>query len=246
MKFGLIGYPLTHSFSQAYFTAKFHELGLTGWSYSHFPLADIDEVPQLLRQDFSGFNVTVPYKEIIIPFLDELDQEAKEIGAVNTLAMMEDHTWKGYNTDASGFKMALLNWFGENSLPHKALVLGTGGASKAVNYVLQQLGITVSLVSRGFHGRYTYAELDRHVIMEHELIINTTPVGMYPAVEQAPLLPYGAITPHHWLFDLIYNPANTLFLTRGAQSGAMTKNGLEMLHLQADHAFAIWKTYGKF
>lgn len=246
MKFGLIGYPLSHSFSQEYFTKKFHSLGLNDFSYDLLPLTDISEVVPLFHQDFTGFNVTIPYKEKIIPYLDELDPVSEAIKAVNTIAKTESGKWKGFNTDASGFEESLLQWLDGTPLPQKALVLGTGGASKAVRYILQRLGIEVSLVSRGFHAQYTYAELNNNVIKNHLLIINTTPVGMYPHMDQFPAIPYAALTPDHWLYDLIYNPGNTLFLARGEQAGAMTKNGLEMLHLQADHAWAIWKSYGKF
>jgi shikimate dehydrogenase len=159
---------------------------------------------------------------------------------------MGHHSWNGFNTDATGFKESLVRWLGSNEYPSRALVLGAGGASKAVVYVLHQLGIEVSIVSRRFIGKYTYAELSRQIIEYHQLIINTTPVGMHPHADQLPQIPYAALTPDHWLYDLIYNPGNTLFLTRGEQAGAMTKNGLEMLHLQADHAWAIWKNYGKF
>ncbi|HEX5111815.1 MAG TPA: shikimate dehydrogenase [Saprospiraceae bacterium] len=246
MKFGLIGYPLSHSFSQEYFTKKFQSLGLEDFSYQLLPLVDINEVVPLLQQDFIGFNVTIPYKEKIIPFLDELDPVSEAIGAVNTVVKTDLGRWKGYNTDASGFEESLLQWLGSSELPEKALVLGTGGASKAVRYVLQRQGVEVSLVSRSFHAQYTYGSLDRNVIKNHLLIINTTPVGMYPHADQSPSIPYAALTPDHWLYDLIYNPGNTLFLARGEQAGAMTKNGLEMLRLQADHAWAIWKLYGKF
>ncbi|HJW30488.1 MAG TPA: shikimate dehydrogenase, partial [Saprospiraceae bacterium] len=215
-------------------------------SYDNYPIADILEVRPLLMQDVLGFNVTIPYKTQIIPFLDELDEEARQIGAVNTIVKVGDYRWKGYNTDASGFRDSLLNWFGGKSLPAKALVLGTGGASKAISYALDQLGTSADLVSRHFHGRYTYAELDLEVIETYKLIINTTPVGMHPHEDQFPLIPYQFLTADHWLYDLIYNPVNTLFLRRGSQAGAMTKNGLEMLHLQAEQAWSIWKTYGQF
>jgi shikimate dehydrogenase len=246
MKFGLIGYPLTHSFSKEYFTSKFQTLGLEDFSYDNFPLTAIEEVIPLLQQDFMGFNVTIPYKEQILKFLHDSDPAVTSIGAANTLVHIGDHKWKAYNTDASGFQESLLKWFGSESFPAKALVLGTGGASKAVVYTLQQLGIEVSLVSSHFKGLYTYAELNRQVIEDHLLIINTTPVGQYPHIEQCPAIPFAALTPDHWLFDLVYNPGNTLFLTRGEQAGARIKNGLEMLHLQADHAWSIWKSYGKF
>ncbi len=246
MKFGLIGYPLTHSFSKGYFEDKFKSLGLEGFSYENFPLTDIEEIGSLLHQDFLGFNVTIPYKQQVMQYLQAIDPDATAIGAVNTMVKDDDKTWKGFNTDFTGFKASLLLWFGSVSLPDRALVLGTGGASKAVVYALKQLEIGVSLVSRGFHGKYTYAELNRQIIEDHHLIINTTPVGMFPNIDQLPPIPYAALTPDHWLYDLVYNPGNTLFLTRGEQAGAMIKNGLDMLHLQADHAWAIWKSYGKF
>jgi shikimate dehydrogenase len=247
MKFGLIGYPLSHSFSQEYFTQKFQSLGLDDFSYQLLPLVDINEVVPLLQQDFTGFNVTIPYKKKILPYLDELDPVAEAIGAVNTIAKTESGSWKGFNTDASGFEASLLQWFDGAPFPEKALVLGTGGASRAIRYILLHLGIEISLVSRDHHAaQYTYASLDKNVIQNHLLIINTTPVGMYPNVDQFPAIPYTALTPEHWLYDLIYNPGNTVFLARGEQAGAMTKNGLEMLHLQADHAWAIWKSHGKF
>jgi shikimate dehydrogenase len=246
MKFGLIGYPLSHSFSKEYFTDKFHSLGLEGFSYDNFPLANIEEVASLLQQDFLGFNVTIPYKEQIIPYLEALDSAAQTIGAVNTLVKTGHHSWKGFNTDAIGFKESLVNWLGSHSFPDRALVLGTGGASKAIAFVLHQLGIEVSLVSSHFKGKFTYSELSPEIIDDHKLIINTTPLGMFPRLDQCPEIPYAAVTPDHWLYDLIYNPVNTLFLTRGEQAGARIKNGLEMLRLQADHAWAIWKMYGKF
>jgi len=246
MKFGLIGYPLTHSFSKEYFETKFQTLGLQGFTYDNFPLAAIEDVTPLLEQDFLGFNVTIPYKEQILQFLSESDPAVASIGAANTLVNTGDHSWKGYNTDATGFQESLLGWFGSEKFPDAALVLGTGGASKAVVYVLKQLGIEVSLVSRHFKGKYSYAELNRQVMEDHLLIINTTPVGQFPHIDQCPEIPFAALTQEHWLFDLIYNPGNSLFLTRGEQAGARIKNGLEMLRLQADHAWAIWKSYGKF
>ena len=246
MKFGLIGYPLTHSFSKDYFATKFQSLGLQDFTYDNFPLTSIEEVTPLLHQDFLGFNVTIPYKEQILQFLNESDPIVSAIGAANTLVNTGNDSWKGYNTDVTGFQESLLRWFGSEKFPNAALVLGTGGASKAVVYVLKQLGIEVSLVSGHFKGNYTYADLSRQVIGDHLLIINTTPMGQFPHIDQSPGIPYAALTQDHWLFDLIYNPGNSLFLTRGEQAGARIKNGLEMLRLQADHAWAIWKSYGKF
>ena len=246
MKFGLIGYPLHHSYSKQYFSDKFHFLQLHDFTYENFAIANIEEVLPILHDGYSGLNVTIPYKEKIISFINDIDPVAFNIGAVNCLARSGQHSWKGFNTDASAFQYTLQDWFAGKPYPGKALVLGTGGASKAVCFILQQLGIEVSLVSRHFHGQLHYSELNRRVIEEHLLIINTTPVGMFPHQDQMPDIPYSALTQDHYLYDLIYNPVNTVFLARGEQAGANTKNGLEMLRLQAEHAWAIWKSYGKF
>ena len=246
MKFGLIGYPLTHSYSKQYFTDKFQFLQLPGFSYENFALTDVEDVLPLIHDGYTGFNVTIPYKEKILGFINDIDKEAFLIGAVNCLARTGPNSWKGYNTDASAFHQTIKEWFVDTSLPSKALVLGTGGASKAISFVLRQLGIKVSLVSHHLKGDFDYVELNRHIILDHQLIVNTTPVGMFPHQDQAPDIPYAALTSQHYLYDLIYNPVNTVFLTRGEQAGANTKNGLEMLRLQAEHAWAIWKSYGKF
>ena len=246
MKFGLIGFPLGHSYSQPYFTKRFEEAGLHDFRYDNYELKAIDEVRPLMRSDLFGFNVTIPYKTAIISFLNEVDRKAFELQAVNTMVRTGVYSWKGFNTDVTGFRQSLIEWVGENALPASALVLGTGGASKAVHYVLRSLGVRVSLVSRKGDADFTYASLDQTIIEAHKLIVNTTPLGMTPHTEGLPDLPYEFLTAGHYLYDLIYNPANTLFLTRGQQAGARTKNGLDMLRLQADHAWAIWKTYGKF
>lgn len=246
MKFGLIGNPLGHSFSKAYFTAKFQDLGLTGFTYDNYPLPNIDDVFPLLHSEIAGLNVTLPYKKDIIHYLHEIDREAFQIGAVNTLARTGDYSWKGFNTDASAFRETLLEWIGVHPLPSKALVLGTGGAAKAVSYALLTSGIEAAMVSREGNGDYVYSQLTKDVMLAHLLVINTTPLGMEPDVTSCPPIPFEYITSHHWCYDLVYNPANTLFLARGKQSGARTKNGLDMLHLQAEHAWSIWKLYGKF
>ncbi len=246
MKFGLIGYPLGHSFSKAYFTEKFESLGLADFSYDNFPLPDIQEVVSLLQSDVFGLNVTLPYKKTIISYLNEIDKEALEIGAVNTLVRLNAGSWKGYNTDASAFRETLEEWIGNHSLPSRALVLGSGGASKAVCYALNSLGIQPSIVSISGKGEYTYGQLTPEVMYSHRLIVNTTPLGMEPNGRSCPSVPFEQITSQHWLYDLVYNPVNTLFLTRGKASGARIKNGLSMLHLQAEHAWSIWKMYGKF
>lgn len=246
MKFGLIGYPLGHSFSKAYFKEKFEKLGLEDFEYDNFPLSDLGDVIPLLHKDVIGFNVTLPYKEAIITYLNEIDREAFEIGAVNTLVRTGTNSWKGYNTDASAFRETLVEWIGNHPIPSNALVLGLGGASRAVFHALNDLGIKPSIVSRSENGDYTYSQLTPEIIAAHLLIINTTPLGMEPDIMTSPAIPYEQITSQHWLYDLVYNPSNTLFLTHGKQSGARTKNGLDMLHLQAEHAWSIWKLYGKF
>ena len=237
--FGLIGHPLSHSFSKSYFTNKFHEEGIHA-SYDNFDLADIAEFPSLLTEHrgLIGLNVTIPYKEAIIPYLDGLSTAAQEIGAVNTIQFIDGQLF-GHNTDYFGFAHS----FAPLLLPgdSNALVLGTGGSSKAVTYVLGKLGLHYSLVSRSpGSGDLTYAEINEQVLSEYSVIINTTPVGMFPNINQAPPLPYQFITLQHLLFDLIYNPSETLFLQKGREAGARTKNGLEMLEIQAEEAWAIW------
>jgi shikimate dehydrogenase len=238
--FSLIGYPLSHSFSKEYFTEKFKKEGIIDSSYELYPLAHITQFPELLatQPELVGLNVTIPYKEAVIPFLDELEEEAKSIGAVNTITIRNGKT-KGYNTDAYGFEMS----FKKHLQPHhqKALVLGTGGASKAVLYVLRKLNIPFLLVSRNTAvDRISYGDITPELLSEYSIIINTSPLGMYPATEACPALPYSALSPDHYLYDLIYNPSVTTFLQKGKEAGATTVNGLEMLHLQAEKAWEIW------
>jgi shikimate dehydrogenase len=249
MKFGLIGYQIGHSKSPAYFNKKFSDLGLQDFSYALYEIHRPEDLPDLLKQtDVTGFNVTIPYKTAIMQFLDEIDGDAEEIGAVNTLVRIGPGSWKGYNTDTSGFQIALMDWYqaDEVELPEQALVLGTGGAAKAVAFALRQLNISRAFVSRQEGFDFTWDTLTPEIIQSYSLIINTTPLGMFPAVDGFPPVPYEALTSKHRLFDLIANPLNTLFLTRGKQMGAKTLHGLEMLHLQADHAWEIWKKYGRF
>jgi len=246
MKFGLVGYPLTHSFSKQYFESKFQTLGLKDFSYDNFPIEKIEDILPILQSDISGLNITIPYKTSAIDFLNEIDDTALKIGAVNTLVRTGKYSWKGFNTDEAGFKKSLQNWMKGYPVPGKALILGTGGAALAIHYALNVLGIQSSFVSRGPGGDFSYENLTNELIHEHLLIINATPVGMEPNREGCPAIPYDALTNNHWLFDVVYNPANTLFLTRGEQMGAHTKNGLDMLHLQAEQAWFIWKSYGKF
>ena len=235
-RYALIGHPLGHSFSKAYFTKKFEREGIDG-CYENFDLADIEQLPSLLQQhpDLRGFNVTIPYKEVILPYLDKVDSVALEVGAVNTVKVLTDGKLIGYNTDVLGINSSLLT-------PHSSLILGTGGASKAVQYVLRKSNIPYKTVSRYKEkGDLTYQDLTPEIIQSHLLIINATPVGMAPNINEAPHLPYDAITPDHTLFDLIYNPEETLFLKYGREHGATTINGLTMLHAQAEASWEIWK-----
>ncbi|MEO5905975.1 MAG: shikimate dehydrogenase [Saprospiraceae bacterium] len=246
MKFGLIGYPLGHSFSKPYFESKFQQEGYSGFTYDNFPVDKADRLGDTLRTDVIGFNITIPYKSAIISFLNDIDSTAWAIGAVNTIARTGENSWKGFNTDWLGFRDSIKNWIGDEAMPRKALILGTGGAAKAIRFALSTLGISSALVSTHGKGDYTYMGLTKALIRDHLLIINTTPLGMLPETEVAPAIPYDALTKDHWLFDVIYNPANTLFLAHGKQMGAQTLNGLDMLHRQAEHAWMIWKAYGKF
>ena len=230
-QFGLIGYPLSHSFSKGYFTEKFLKEGIDDCHYDIFPLESIEDFVDLCEQhkNLAGLNVTIPYKEKIIPFLDELNNEAAAIGAVNTIKFINGKKI-GYNSDCYGFEMSLkplLKPYHTN-----ALILGTGGASKAVEYVLKKLGISFQYVSRNKSANtINYDELDELIIHHSKLIINSTPLGMYPNIENSPDISYDFI---------IYNPEETQFLKEGKQRGAQTKNGLEMLYLQAEKSWEIW------
>jgi shikimate dehydrogenase len=240
-KYGLIGYPLSHSFSQKYFTEKFQREGITGCVYENFPLASIDEFAALMQQqpDLNGLNVTIPYKEKVIPFLTAQSEVVQTIGACNCIKI-ENGRLTGHNTDVVGFEESLKPLL----QPHhkKALVLGTGGAAKAVHYVLNKLGIAFLEVSRtpATERQIAYQQIDAAVIREHEVIINTSPLGMYPNINECPPLPYEALMPKHYLFDLVYNPAKTLFLQKGEEQGAAIKNGHDMLIIQAEESWRIW------
>jgi shikimate dehydrogenase len=237
---GLIGYPLSHSFSKKYFADKFINEKIDGYHYDLFPLENIQKLLDLLKDkpNLVGLNVTIPYKEQVIPFLDELSKSAKGIGAVNTI-IIENGKLKGYNTDSYGFEISLKQFLKPY---HKhALILGTGGAAKAVQYVLEQLGIGYKYVSRTPNEeQFAYTELDETILQKYKVIINTTPLGMYPKAHQCPAIPYNFLTSEHLLYDLVYNPAVSLFLENGKARGAAIKNGLEMLHLQAEGAWSIW------
>ncbi len=238
--YGLIGWPLAHSFSKKYFTEKFKNENLPDVAYELFPMASVREFPALLkaRPKLCGLNVTLPYKEQVVPFLDDLSEEAAAIGAVNTILFTSDGLI-GYNTDAYGFRQSLTPFL----KPHhkKALVLGTGGASKAVQYVLENADIQVSLVSRKApSGRLTYRSLNEQIIQAHTLIVNATPLGTWPHVKNKPDLPYRAIGTKHVLYDLVYNPAETAFMQAGRAKGATVVNGLDMLKMQAEMAWEIF------
>jgi shikimate dehydrogenase len=241
--YGIIGHPLLQTFSPGYFKAKFEQLGLEE-SYHKFPLAAIGGLKTLLQTypELKGLNVTIPYKEAVLPFLDELEDTAREIGAVNTIKI-RDGKLKGYNTDVTGFRDSLQPLLQPQHT--SALVLGTGGASKAVAYVLRRLGIGYRFVSRTpAAGTLSYSMLDQRTIEEHLLIINTTPLGMFPHVTDAPAIPYEHLGKLHLLYDLVYNPAETLFLLRGKEQGAATQNGYNMLIGQAEAAWKIWHEQG--
>lgn len=240
-RFGLIGFPLGHSFSQRYFTDKFLREGFADCRYDLFPLNSIAELPGLLAEhsDLKGFNVTVPYKIQITPYLSFLDSPVESIGAVNTVALREGKLL-GYNTDVWGFERSLKRFL-PASFRDKALVLGSGGASKAVQFVLRKMGIRHSVVSRNpLPGQLAYGSLGPSVMESHRLIIQTTPLGMSPRLDTFPQIPFASLTAGHFLFDLVYNPAETIFLQKGKEAGARVKNGLEMLYLQAEKAWEIW------
>jgi shikimate dehydrogenase len=243
--FGLIGYPLSHSFSANYFEKKFADELIRDATYKLFPLEHISELHDLLTQnpDLKGFNITIPHKVSILPELHCISDEASAIGAVNCVKVTRDLAGinlYGYNTDVYGFRESLLQMLEFNH--QKALVLGTGGASKAVCYVLDKLNIGYTLVSRKKkeHNHLTYSQVTKKDIRNNLLIINTTPCGMYPDVDNCPALPYQYLTDKHLLYDLVYNPDESLFLKRGKAVGSKTKNGEQMLELQAEMSWKIW------
>ena len=244
--FALIGFPLKHSFSKKYFTEKFEQQNITDCRYELLELPDCQGFPELIaaHPDLVGLNVTIPHKQQVIAFLDKLDPtSAQRIGAVNTIKILPNGRKIGYNTDYYGFKISLENWL--NVLPKiepfKALVLGNGGAARAVFAALSDLNIDYQVVSRqSSQQTLTYAQLTEETLSTHRLIVNTSPVGTFPNVADCPQIPYEYLTKQHLLYDLVYNPAETLFLQKGKEKGAATHNGLAMLHLQAEKAWEIW------
>lgn len=241
-RFGLIGYPLSHSFSKKYFTKKFEKEELSDCNYENFPLPSIDALKQVLSlPGLEGLNVTIPYKEQVLSFLNYPSDVVKKIKACNCIKIKERKLY-GYNTDVVGFENSLKKKY--NPFVHKkALILGTGGSAKAVIYVFEKLGIKLKSVSRKPSSQsLSYEQLTKEIILDHKLIINTTPLGMFPNVVEAPPIPYEYLSSEHFLFDLIYNPEKTLFLKKGEQRGTLIQNGYEMLVMQAEESWKIWNS----
>jgi len=243
-KYGLIGKNISYSFSKDFFNKKFEVEAIKNTSYQNFDIESILDFPKVLKDhpELKGLNVTIPYKELVIPYLDKLDKKAKKIGAVNTIKISKKGKLTGYNTDCYGFKKTLKPFM----KPHhkKALILGTGGASKAIAYALKKMKIDYSFVSRNAseHTTYSYHDLSENDIKNNQILINCTPLGTFPNIEACPNIPYQAISSKHILFDLIYNPIETKFLALGKAKNATTINGLKMLELQANKAWEIWNS----
>ena len=244
-KYGLLGYPLGHSFSRNYFNQKFEAERIDA-EYLNFEIPEIKEIKNVIKEnpELNGLNVTVPYKEQVIPYLDDLDEDARLIGAVNVIkfskGLFGKVKLKGYNSDIIGFKQSIEPLLKEHH--RKALILGTGGASKAVFQGLKQLGVASTFVSRKAKEYcITYEEITPKTMEQYTVIVNTTPLGMYPNVNACPNIPYDLLTSDHLLYDLLYNPDETLFMRKGKEKGAVVKNGLEMLLLQAFAAWEIWQ-----
>lgn len=244
-KFGLIGYPLTHSFSEGYFANKFVQENIIDAQYANYPIDSIQKFSALWEDpSLTGLNITIPYKKEVLVFLNEMSEVVQQMQACNCIKK-ENGKLIGYNTDVIGFEKSLQPFL----KPHhqNALILGTGGAAAAVEYVLTQLGIQYAFVSRNTsptssHLSYSYEDLNASIMSKHTLIINTSPVGMFPHTQESPSLPYEFLTVQHHLYDLVYNPARTLFMTKGLEKGASVQNGLEMLHIQAEESWKIWNT----
>ena len=241
--FGLVGKNISYSFSKGYFAEKFEQEGLSDHEYVNFDIQSIDEFPQIIHEfrfRLKGLNVTIPYKQEVFKHLDKVHKTAKKVGAVNTIRFTKRGNLKGYNTDVFGFKNSLMPLLKEHHT--KALILGTGGASKAIAYVLKSLEIEYFKVSRNPMKKkeISYDDLSRELVVNHPLIINCTPLGTFPNVTQKPNIPYQYLDENHLLYDLIYNPEKTAFLKEGEERGAQIKNGLEMLIGQAEEAWRIW------
>lgn len=242
IKLGLIGYPLVHSFSKKYFNEKFDNENIKNVSYQNYELKNINELKSLIKRnsDLRGLNVTIPYKEKVIKYLDKIDEKYLNIGAVNVIKIIDNKLF-GINTDYEAFKITLKEWL-DNSFNSKALILGTGGSSKSVSLALKELNIDHNFVSRKKRKNvFSYEELlDIKIFSNYKLIINTTPLGMYPKINLLPNIPYRLITKNYYLYDLVYNPETTKFLEKGKRKGAKIKNGLEMLRLQAELSWNYW------
>jgi shikimate dehydrogenase len=241
-KLGLLGKDISYSFSRTYFKKKFENENIKNTSYENFDIDNIDLFPSIIKntKGLKGLNVTIPYKEQVIPFLDKVNKKAKAIGAVNTIRITKTGKLVGYNTDCYGFKKTLKPFI--KSHHKKALILGTGGASKAIAYTLDEMGITYQYVSRKLSDGvgFSYETLTEDDISDNQIIINATPLGTFPNIEDCPNIPYGELSENHLVYDLIYNPMETKFLKYGKKAGAKTINGLEMLHLQAEKSWEIW------
>lgn len=241
VSFGLVGKNIPYSFSKKYFTEKFEKLNLSDYEFHNFDIDNINKLPKILKKypQLKGLSITIPYKEQVIEFLDEISIEAKEIGAVNCIKII-DKKLVGFNTDIYGFENSFKPLLKSNH--QKAIILGTGGASKAIKYVLTKLSIPYISVSRnpGKDDEISYPSLTDAIIKEYQIIINCTPVGTFPSINKYPKIPYKCLNETNYLFDLIYNPSETILLKNGKKRGATIKNGLEMLEIQAEKAWEIW------
>lgn len=244
--YGLIGFPLTHSFSKRYFTEKFERENIANHQYELFEIKEATLLTDVLQQNpnICGVNVTIPHKQAVMPLLQSLDESARFVGAVNVIKVGKDGSLKGYNSDYYGFMESLKKFMPADKLANaKALILGTGGAAKAVEATMRKLNIPFKYVSRQANGdTLGYEQLTKELLNQYTLIINATPLGTFPKTDACPDIPYEALSANHYLFDLVYNPEKTLFMQKGELHGAQTKNGLEMLHLQAEKAWEIWNS----
>lgn len=240
LRYGLIGYPLGHSFSPAFFEAKFRKWGLAA-RYDAYPLPDLTALPALVAdQKLQGLNVTIPYKEAVLPYVQHMDPHAAAIGAVNCIRVEPDGALTGFNTDWIGFGKSLSDWL--QPLPTGALILGAGGASKAVAYALAQLGIPFRKAARKTGaGDLSFSGISAHILADFPLLINTTPLGTWPEADAKPPFDYSLLTPQNMLYDLVYNPEETAFMQEGLRRGCRVKNGLEMLQIQAEESWKIWQ-----